>query len=72
MPFVPDTGCLLAHCCLLHPPRLTDSNLDGIDRDLSVSALVHPFLDTDINNSRWEDTNEATPSCDEWAKTSAE
>lgn len=72
MPSLPDTGCLLASSCPLHLPWLPDVTWDGMGPDLTVLALRHPFLDTDINNSRWEDTNEATPSRDEWAKAPAE
>jgi hypothetical protein len=55
----------------MHLPRLTDAYWDDMGLDLSVSALGQLFLDTYINNSRWEDTNEATPSCNEWAKAPA-
>jgi hypothetical protein len=72
MPSLPDTGCPFAGSCPLHLPRLTHANRDGIGIDLSVSTLEHPFLDTYINNSRWEETNEATPSRDEWAEAPAE
>ena len=72
MPSLHDTGCPLVGSRSLHLPRLTDATWDGMNSDLSVLALQRPFLDTDINNSRWEDTNEATPSCDEWAKAPAE
>jgi hypothetical protein len=67
-----DTGRPLAGSSPLHLPRLTDATWGGLKSDLSVLALRRPFLDTVINNSRWEDTNEATPSCDEWAKALAE
>lgn len=67
-----DTGRPLVGSCPLHLPRLPDATWDGMISDLSILALQRPFLDTDINNSRWEDTNEATPSCDEWAKAPAE
>ena len=67
-----DTGRPLANSSPLHLPRLTDATWDGMNFDLSVLALQRPFLDIYINNSRWEDTNEATPACDEWAKAPAE
>lgn len=67
-----DTGRPLASSCPLHLHRLTDTTWDGMNSDLSVLALQRPFLDIYINNSRWEDANEATPSCDEWAKAPAE
>ena len=72
MPSLPDTGCPLAGSRSLHLPRLTGATWDSMGSDLSASALQQPILNTDINNSRWEDTNEATPSCDEWAKAPAE
>lgn len=67
-----DTGRPLASSFPLHLPLLTDAAWDSMGSDLSVLALQHPFSDTYTNNSRWEDTNEATPSCDEWAKAHAE
>ena len=72
MSSLPDTGCLVAGACPLHLPLLTATPWDGIGPGRSASTIEHPFLDTYINNSRWEDTNEATPSCDEWAKAPAE
>jgi hypothetical protein len=71
VPSLPGTGCPSAGFCWMHLPRLTDAYWDDMGLDLSVSALGQLFLDTYINNSRWEDTNEATPSCNEWAKAPA-
>lgn len=71
MSSLPGTGCPSAGFYPMQRPRLTDANWGGIGADLSASVLQHPFLETYINNSRWEDTNEATPSCNEWAKAPA-